>query len=150
MTPQLLSGARIVININNRPYAFGNVMSYDIDSSVSEVRGIDSILPYEINPDQLRVMLTLQIFRTTDNDPSLKENNMATSPVSGSSFDEDQKRFLTQSYITAEIRDKQSDKTVLFFPRCMISSRRGSVNAEDLMTETWTVISIGYRTFQST
>lgn len=141
MQPKVLSGQRVVMSINGVRYAFGNVMDYSIDSRVSEIGGVDCAMPVEITPDSLRVTMSLRIFRTIDNDPSTDGKifqKSTKSPIS------DQDVFMAKKYITVEVRDRLTDKVMLFLPRAMVMSRNGSVDAEGLMTETWNIISIGF------
>ena len=48
-------------------------------------------------------------------------------------------------YITVELRDRITDRTIIFLPQAWVFRRTGSVEAENLLTETWSIKSIGYR-----
>lgn len=141
MQPRVISGQRVAISINGQAYAFGSVLDYNIDTQVSEINGIDSILPLELAPERLRVTMGLKIFRAIDNDPSTNGALFQN----GVTSENDQEGFATQPYITIEVRDRQSDQTIMFIPRALISSRTASVDSEGLMTENWNIIGIGFR-----
>ena len=144
MLPQVLSGQRVVVSLNSTKIAYGTVLDYTIDSQVQEVRGIDSVLPIELYRSSLRVSMNLRVYRTPDNDPSKlglfvrnldNDNNQAQSGI------------VSGRYMQLEVRDTLTDKVIAYFPRTMISSRTGSVSSEDLMQETWSIISIGFRSY---
>ncbi len=130
----------MAISFNGQPYAFGSVLDYNIDTQVSEIIGLDSVLPIELAPERLRVTMGLKIFRSIDNDPSADGILFQK----GLRSDLDQEDFLKQPYITIEVRDRQSDQTIMFIPRALVSSRTASVDSEGLMTENWNIIGIGF------
>jgi hypothetical protein len=138
--PALVSGQRVVLTVNNQVVAAGFVMSYRIETAHEELRGVDSVVPYELMPTVVRVGMTLQVFRKPDDSPVLM--GLAPSGVSDSSH---QGPFAANRYVTVEVRDKVTDKTTLYLPRAMIVERSGSVEAEGLLTETWRVMSIGIK-----
>ncbi len=140
MQPKVLSGQRVAISFNGQPYAFGSVVDYSIDTQVTDFSGIDSILPTELSPDRLRVTMSLKIFRTIDNDPSAE----GVLFQKGLRTELDQQMFALKAYIAVEVRDRQTDQTIMFIPRALVSSRSASVDAESLMTENWTIVGIGF------
>lgn len=141
MQPSVLSGQRVQVSFNGQSYAFGSVIDYSIDTQVSDFSGIDSVMPTELSPDRLKVNMSLRIFRTIENDPSsegvLFQNSLSS--------EDQQQSFALKGYITIEVRDRQTDQTIMFIPRALVSSRTASVDAEGLMTETWNIIGIGFR-----
>lgn len=141
MQPKVLSGQRVQVSVNGQSYAFGTVIDYSIDTQVSEFSGIDSVMPTELSPDRLKVGMSLRIFRTIDNDPSAEGILFQK----GLSREDQQQNFALKGYITIEIRDRQTDQTIMFIPRALVSSRSASVDAEGLMTENWNIIGIGFR-----
>lgn len=146
MLPQVISGQRVVLSLNGKQIAYGTVLDFNIDSQVQEIRGIDSILPIELYPSSLRVTASLRIYRTPDNDPSklgLFTDNLDVDDNQAASG------FASRRYMEVSVRDSLTDAVVLFLPRTMISSRSGSVSSEDLMQETWSIISIGFRSYHT-
>jgi hypothetical protein len=115
---------------------------------VTEIQGIDNVFPDELAPERIAITMNLKVYRTPGNDPVADgiapsgDRNLVTSTSTGGS--PEQEGFLSSPYITVEIRDRVTDKTILFLPRAFLIRRSGSVEAESLMTETWTIKSIGY------
>lgn len=140
MQPKVLSGQRVAISFNGQAYAFGSVLDYSIDTQVSDFSGIDSVLPTELSPDRLRVTMSLRIFRTIDNDPAAE----GVLFQKGLRQEIDQQMFAAKAYISVEVRDRQTDETIMFIPRALVSSRSASVDAENLMTENWNIVGIGF------
>ena len=141
MQPKVLSGQRVQVSFNGQNYAFGSVIDYSIDTQVSDFSGIDSVMPTELSPDKLRVAMSLRIFRTIDNDPSAE----GVLFQKGLSREDQQQNFALKGYVTIEVRDRQTDQTIMFIPRALVSSRSASVDAEGLMTENWNIVGIGFR-----
>lgn len=141
MRPKVLTGQRVAISINGDAYAFGSVLDYAIDTQVTEFSGIDSVMPTELAPDRLRVTMSLRIFRTIDNDPSAD----GVLFQKGLSSEDQQSGFAMKEYLTIEVRDRQTDQTIMFIPRALVSSRSASIDAENIMTETWTIVGIGFK-----
>ena len=142
MLPQLLSGQRVAIRLQSDIIAYGMVVDFNIDTQVTEVRGIDSVLPIELYPSSVRVTLSLRVYRTPDNDPGTLGILPSKMTDEG---DQAAEAFAARKYLSVEVRDQQTDKIVMYFPRVMLSSRSGSVSSEDLMMETWSMVSIGYQ-----
>lgn len=142
MLPQLLSGQRIAVSLNGKEIAYGVVMDFNIDTHVSETRGVDSVLPIELYRSFVSVAMSLRVYRTPENDPG----TLGLMPAK-MDHENDQlaSGFAVGRYMQIEVRDQQTDKIVLYFPRALMSSRSGSTSAGDLTTETWSVVCIGYR-----
>lgn len=141
MQPQVLSGWRAILKINNEPFAAAFVMDYSIDTGVTAIQGVDNVYTDELAPERVDVMMNLKVYRTPENDPVA----LGISPGGDSIGDIEPQAALTSSpYISIEIRDKITDKTVLFLPKAWVTRRSGSVEAENLLVETWSIKSIGY------
>lgn len=82
--------------------------------------------------------MSMQIYRTPDNDPVADK----IAPLGDTT--DIQHQFAKTPYITIEVRDRITDKTIVFLPQAWITRRSGSVQAEGLLTENWTIKSIGY------
>jgi hypothetical protein len=118
----------------------GFVLDYNIETQETTIHGIDGVLPSELAPSKIEVTMNIQVYRTPDNDPV--DGRIA--PLGDRGNDSSQKDFQVTPYISIEIRDRTSDKTVLFLPRAWVLSRSGSAQAEGILTETWRIKSIGY------
>jgi hypothetical protein len=135
MVPQVVSGARTLITFNGRAVGAGFAISYQLGSEATEIRTVDSTIPAELAPSRISARLSIQVFRTPDNDPVL----LGIAPTG------DGVGYHKQKYISVEMRDKDTDQTVLYLPKCLIVSRSGSVSAEDLLVETWSLVSLGWK-----
>jgi hypothetical protein len=136
--PLVLSGARTLVSINGQPFAAGYVLDYAIDYLADELLGVDSVLPEELAPGGIRVSANLRVFRTPENDPTALNIAPKADQMSP------QAEYSKSGYITIEIRDRVTDKTVLFLPRARVLRRTGSVQAEDLLSENWSIRGIGF------
>jgi hypothetical protein len=139
MQPQVLSGQRTILKINNEIVGAGFVLDYSIETQDTVIQGIDNVLADEIAPNSINVSMSIRVYRTPDNDP------VATliAPLGDSANVQD--AFPKSPYITIEVRDKTTDKTILFLPKAFVTRRSGSVEAEGLLTETWSIKSIGFQ-----
>jgi hypothetical protein len=113
-------------------------MDYSIETSETTIQGIDNILPDELAPQNVTVNMTLRVYRTPDNDPVATK---IAPPGDGANPQDD---FSKAPYIAIEVRDRVTDKTVLYLPKAWLTRRSGSVDAENLLVETWQIKSIGY------
>ena len=138
MQPQVYAGWRVVCKANNQIVAAGFVVDYNIETAETTIQGIDNVFPDELAPQNVSVTMTLRVYRTANNDPVA----LGIAPQGDNA--NAQKEFTESPYITIEIRDKITDKTVIFLPKAWLFRRSGSAEAENLMTETWSIKSIGY------
>jgi len=141
--PQVYAGWRAIIKFNNDIFAAGFVMDYNIDTMQTEINGLDNVFPEELAPERVMVTMNMRVYRTPDNDPV----SLGIAP-GGDSIDggatKAQTTFTSSKYIQIEIRDKVSDKTVLMLPKAQVFRRSGQGEAEQLITENWSIRSIGY------
>lgn len=138
MLPQILAGYRTVLKINNNVVGAGFVIDYTIETSEVDIQGLDNVVPTELAPDRISVTMNIRVYRTPDNDPV--NNLIAPLGDSANALD----AFTKSPYISVEIRDKQTDKTILFLPRAWLFRRQGGVDAENVLIETWSLKSIGF------
>lgn len=141
--PQVYAGWRTVIKFNNEIFAAGFVVDYNIDTVHSDIQGVDNVFPDELAPQSIAVNMNLRVFRTPDNDPVALGIVPGGDQVGGGAQFA-QESFLGSKYISVEIKDKVTDKTIIFLPKARVLRRSGSAEAENLLTETWSIKSIGY------
>jgi hypothetical protein len=140
MKPLTITGARTLVKINGELFAAGYVLDYTIETAVTVIDGIDNVLPNELAPERITVSMSMKVYRTPENDPV----TMDFAPRGDNALDDPQKGFTQSSYISIEIRDRITDKTVIFLPRAWITKHSGSMEAEGILSETWHVKSIGF------
>jgi len=138
LQPLVLSGARTLLSANGKILGAGYVLDYTIDYNVDELQGVDSILPDELAPSGIRVAMSIRVYRTPDNDPEALGVAPKTDGMNP------QAEYSKSGYISIEVRDRVTDKTTLFLPRARIVRRSGSVQSEDLLSETWAIRGIGF------
>jgi hypothetical protein len=138
MQPQVFAGYRTVLKINNDIVGAGFVIDYTIDTSEVTISGVDNVVPSELAPDKIQVTMNIRVYRTADNDPV---SNLIA-PLGDNAHQLD--AFTKSPYISVEIRDKTTDKTIVYLPRAFLFRRSGSVDAENLLVETWSIKSIGF------
>ena len=138
MQPQVLAGYRTILKINNNIFAAGFVVDYMLETSEVTISGIDNVVPSELAPDKIVVTMNLKVYRTPDNDPT----SQLVTPLGDQA--NSLNAFSQSPYITIEIRDKVTDKTIVYLPRAWVFRRSGSVDAENLLVETWSIKSIGF------
>jgi hypothetical protein len=142
MTPQLLSGARCLVSINNSRYGAGFVLSYRFATAQNEEYCVDSPLPFELVPGPIGVQMSLKIYRTPDNDPSATGLAPKADLAAGTYVHRD---YTESDYLTVEVRDRVTDMTVLYIPKAAVTDRSGTMSAEDLLEETLVIKGIGFR-----
>lgn len=141
--PAVYAGWRAIIKFNNDVFAAGFVMDYTIDTMQTEILGLDSVFPQEIAPERVMVTMSMRVFRTPDNDPVALGIAPGGDSVDGGAT-QAQTTFTSSKYIQVEVRDKVTDRTVLMLPKAQVFKRVGQGEAEQLITENWSIRSIGY------
>lgn len=138
MQPQVISGARTILKINDEAFAAGFVLDYTIETEAQTIQGIDNVFPDEIAPQMIGVSMNIRVYRTPTNDPV----SLGIAPNSEKvSVQED---FLKSPYIQVEVRDKLTEKTIFYLQRGFLVRRSGSMESIGLLTENWTIRGIGF------
>ena len=127
-----LSGARCTLKINDKLAAFAFGVSWNIETSVTEIRTIDNYLPHELAPKHVRVTGTLSGFRIPG-ESSTNQNIQA-----------DVLGFLVNKYITIEVRDSQSDNRIFQTNNALVTSRSEVIRTGELATQELTWEAIGW------
>lgn len=139
MQAQLYSGARCTISANGAPIAAAFVADWSIETNAQELETIDSVFPAELAPTRIRVTLGLRVYRHPGNDPVLG----GLAPGSGDIGQPEQTAFLSAQYISILIQDTLNN-TILTLPKAWIVRRQAGVSSGDFLTESWSVVGIGY------
>lgn len=141
--PAVYAGWRTIIKLNNDIFAAGFVLDYTIDTMQTEINGLDNVFPDELAPERVSVTMNMRVYRTPDNDPVALGVAPGGDAVDGGAS-KAQTTFTGSKYIQIECRDRITDKTILFLPKAVVFRRQGQVEAENLLTENWSIRSIGY------
>lgn len=115
-----LTGARCVLRVNGKIIGFAFQISWNINTSVTEINTIDDPLPYELAPKKIEVNGTISGFRIPGSGPSQKL------------IQTDITSFLHQRYIDIEVRDSQTDNLIFLANRAMITSRSETISVDDI------------------
>lgn len=131
-----LTGARCVVKINNKIAAFAFQISWNIQTTATEIRTVDDYMPWELAPKHVIVNGTIGALHIPGNgffansDAPLQSNVL---------------NFLQQQYITIEVRDSQTDNLIFFTNKAMIVGRSEMYQAEQLGSVTLQWRAIGWR-----
>lgn len=138
MQPQVISGARTILKINDEAFAAGFVVDYSIDTDAQIIQGIDNVFPEEIAPQIINVSMNIRVYRTPNNDPVTLGIAPKSEKISA------QQDFLKSPYIQVEIRDKLTEKTIFYLQRGFLVRRAANMESIGLLTETWSIRGIGF------
>lgn len=141
--PAVYAGWRAIVKYNNDTFAAGYVLDYQIETAQDEINALDNIFPDEFAPSRISVMMNMRVFRTPDNDPVALGIAPGGDAVDGGS-EKAQVAFTSSKYITVEIRDRVTDKTIIYLPKAVLVRRSGQGEAENLISENWSIRSIGF------
>jgi len=131
-TPRIVTGARAIIQIDSSMVVFATSVNYSVDTDYKEIQGVDESLPEELAPTSIRVEVRCTNLRV----PMESASALGLQPTILS--------HLQQRYVSIDIRDRVTDKTILFVPRAMLTRRDGTIASRQLATETWIFKGIGY------
>ena len=121
-TAKFMTGARVVLRINNKIAAFAFGITWDIASDSRELETIDDYLPYEIVPGRIYVSGTLSGFRIPGQGPT-NESMMG-----------DVLSFMMQRYVTIEARDSQTNELLFYTARALVIGSSEEHRSEQLST----------------
>lgn len=114
-----LTGAHIVVYINNAKYKAVQGISFTIDYGEQEIYGIDCPYPQEIAGTRISVRGKIDGLRLKNNG-GLQGANARPLFVDA----------VASSYISIRIQDRQSQEDILFIPNAKISNQQHSIGAK--------------------
>lgn len=106
----LLSGANIVLWINNKQYKVVQSVTFSVDYGETEIYGIDAEYAQEIAPTKVTVRGSVQGLRLKSSG-GLQGSNMR--PL----FNE----IMASPYISIRIQDRQSTEDIVFIPQAKVT-----------------------------
>jgi hypothetical protein len=128
-----MTGSRAIIKINDKLFGFAFGVSYDIETSQTEIRTIDDYTAYELAPSMIRVSGTLSMFHIPGRGPGnelIQPNILA---------------FLFHKYITIRIEDQTTGKILFQTNRAQITNRRQRLQAGEMSTIELTWKALGWQ-----
>ena len=127
-----LSGARCVLKINGKIIGFAFGISWNIETSVTEINTIDDPLAYELAPCSITVTGQISGFRIPGSGPGV-------SLIQG-----DVLSFVHSRYIEIEVRDDTTDSLIFLTKKAMITSRSENIRSDALAEMTLNFKAIGW------
>lgn len=127
-----LTGARCVLKVNNEIIGFAFAISWNINTSVTEIRTIDNVLPYELAPKQIEVTGSISAFRIPGSGPTQKL------------LQTDMLNHLHQRYIQIEVHDSQSDNLIFRTNNALVVGRSESIRTGQMAEMTLNFRAIGW------
>lgn len=128
-----VSGARVVLRINNKPVLFAFKVGWHITTSYNELAVIDNYLPEELVPKHIRVSGSIAALHI----PGFSATSQLWQP--------DVLSFLFHQYITIEVRDSVSNELLFYAPKAAITSRREDISVDDLAQVSLSFVAIGFQ-----
>jgi hypothetical protein len=131
-TAKYASGARTIIRINGKIAAFATSVSWNIQTTVSEIRTIDDFVPAELAPKHVIVNGTISGLHI---------------PGQGASAEQIQptlQTFLRQKYVNIEVRDSATDAQLFFTNQALITNRSEVLQSQRLGQVTLQFQAIGW------
>lgn len=128
-----LTGARATLKINGNIVGFAFQITWNCRTEATEIYTIDDPLPWEVAPKRISVTGTLGLFQLPGDSPIAKliQSDIAT--------------FLTNKYITIEVRDSATDNIIFQTNKAMVTGQQGEVASERLSTVVLTWTAVGWR-----
>jgi hypothetical protein len=114
------SGARTTLKINNQIIGFAFSVSWNIRTTVTEIRTIDSYFPHELAPKHIIVDGTMGMF------------HIPGRGLSSELIQADILNFLQQKYIAIEVRDSATDNLLFASNKVIVTGRAETLNSEQL------------------
>ena len=127
-----LSGARCILKVNGKIVGFAFGISWNIETSVTEINTIDDPLAYELAPENITVTGQISGFRIPGSGPGVQL-------IQG-----DILSFAHQRYIEIEVRDDQTDALIFLTRKAMITNRSENIRSDALAEMTLNFKAIGW------
>lgn len=132
-TAKYSSGARCLLKINNKLCGFAFGVSWRINTQVIDINTIDDYMPYELGPQRVTVEGTISAL------------HIPGSSAGTEGWQPDVLNFLSQQYLTIEVRDSATDQLLFFTDRAMITSRAEDIKVDQLSSVQLSWRAIGFR-----
>jgi len=149
-----MHGARAIVKVNGKPYAFAFGVTLNIQTLQEEIWGIDDYTPIELAPSRIQVSGSLSYFHI----PANVTTDTLKTPIKGFSLPDGQSNvppeqlfqanvlsFLFHRYVTLEIRDSKLDVVLFQSNRVAITGRTQNFNTTELSNIVMTFKAIGWR-----
>ncbi len=137
--PKIMSGARAILQINDKPIAFATNVGYriDIPHSAVNVLGRYSVARHE--PVGIDVTLTCGVLRFTK---ATGQGNAADSIGTGNPIAPRVQDLINSEELKIIVIDRATNETIISVNRCRLTGRGGSLASRDLLSENWTFAGI--------
>lgn len=127
-----MSGARCTLKVNGQLVGFAFGISWNINTSYTEIVTCDDYLPYEYAPRRLTVDGTISCLHI----PGSSASSLGWQP--------DVLSFLFAPYISIEARDSATNQIIFATDKAVIEQRAEDIKTDDLSTVTLRWRAIGF------
>lgn len=132
-----MTGARTVIKVNDKIIGFAFQVSWNISTEQTEIYTIDDTLPHEIVPKRISVSGSLGCFVIPGRSPTAEV------------IQSDIMSFLTNKYITIEVRDSVTDEIIFKTSQAVVTNNQTSLTADQAGTMQLNWKAVGWLSEQS-
>lgn len=122
MRSRLVSGAKVLCYVNGQLLARVTEFSFNIDTPIKEVRGVDSPIPYELAVTHGRCTFSMSLLRTVSDGGA--EGVGLSAPFEDIS---------NQKYFSVMLIERTSDTVIFQADFCMAQNQSWSAPAKGLM-----------------
>lgn len=133
MKTKTLTGANLSIYINGKLFGICESFSYTIDTGRKEIRGIDSLFPFELAPTQVAVTGQMSVFRTAN-----------TAGLEGLGIAARDFVLPRERYFSITVIDRSTDSTPFKTDMAAVRHQNWDVAAQGLMRGTFSFVASGY------
>ena len=132
-----MTGARTILKINGEISAFAMQVAWQVNTSQTEIFGIDDYLPHEIAPSRITVNGTVSGLIIPGK--SLTERVIQSNALS----------FLFNKYITIEVRDSATDFILFKANKCVVTNSSGNLASDAPGSISLQFMAIGWQNEES-
>jgi hypothetical protein len=134
---KFMSGPRCTLKVNNKLVGFAFAITWNINTSATEINTIDDYMPTEIAPQRITVDGTISALHIPGINPTTEgwQANILS--------------FLFQPYIAIEARDSATNQIIFATDRAVIVSRSEELKVDSLANVTIRWRAIGFLDEQS-
>ncbi len=129
---KFMSGARCTLKINGKLVGFAFAITWNINTTYTEVNTVDDYLPYELAPQRVTV------------DGSISALHVPGTSASTQSWQPDVLSFLFAPYVSIEARDSATNQLIFATDKAVITTRSEEIRIDQLSQVTLRWRAIGF------
>ena len=129
---KFMSGARCTLKINGKLVGFAFAISWNINTTYTEVNTLDDYLSYELAPQRVTV------------DGSISALHVPGTSAGTQGWQPDVLSFLFNSYVSIEVRDSGTNQVIFATDKAVIVTRSEDIRVDSLSQVTLRWRAIGF------